>query len=130
MNVYLVEISICILCFNKKLAPGALSVDVLNQIIQHIDDISYRNNYHKFVHEPADLYNLDVSFIHRPEEQTIILILHVPFVEADQLLTLYEFVSLPIHFNFSANISKVKKLNNKFVAGFASITFLFRRLRH
>ncbi len=83
---------------------------VLNQIIQHIDDISYRNNYHKFVHEPADLYNLDVSFIHRPEEQTIILVLHVPFVEADQLLSLYEFVSLPIHFNFSANISVVPEV--------------------
>jgi len=48
-----------------------------------------------------------VSFIHRPEDQTIILILHVPFVEAEQLLSLYEFVSLPIHFNFSANISVV-----------------------
>jgi len=98
---------IIITAFNKKLAPGALSVDVLNQIITHINDIAGRNNYHKFVHEPADLYNLDVSFIHRPEEQTIILILHVPFVEADHLLTLYEFVSLPIHFNFSANISVV-----------------------
>jgi len=101
---------IIITAFNKKLAPGALSVDVLNQIISHINDIAGRNNYHKFVHEPADLYNLDVSFIHRPEEQTIILILHVPFVEADHLLTLYEFVSLPIHFNFSANISVVPEV--------------------
>jgi len=48
-----------------------------------------------------------VSFIHRPEDQTIILILHVPFVEAEQLLPLYEFISLPIHLNFSANISVV-----------------------
>ncbi len=40
-----------------------------------------------------------MSFIHRPEDQTIILILHVPFVEAEQLLPLYEF--------FSANISVV-----------------------
>jgi len=101
---------IIITAFNKKLAPGALSVDVLNQIISHINDIAGRNNYHKFVHEPADLYNLDVSFIHRPEVQTIILILHVPFVEADHLLTLYEFVSLPIHFNFSANISVVPEV--------------------
>ena len=102
------------MAFNKKLAPGALSVDVLNQIITHINDIAGRNNYHKFVHEPADLYNLDVSFIHRPEEQTIILILHVPFVEADHLLTLYEFVSLPIHFNFSANISVVPEVLRRF----------------
>ena len=30
----------------------------------------------------------------------------------------------------TSNISKVKKLNNKFVEGFASITFSFRRLRY
>jgi len=82
---------IIITAFNKKLAPGALSTDVLNQIIYHINDIASRNNYNKFVHEPANLYNLEVSFIHRPEEHTIILLLNVPFVEADHLLTLYEF---------------------------------------
>ncbi len=48
-----------------------------------------------------------MSFIHRPEYYTIILILQVPFVEAEHLLPLYEFVSLPIHFKFSANISIV-----------------------
>jgi len=93
--------------YNQKLAPGALSSDVLQQIMFHIDSIANKNRFEKFVHEPADLYKLEVSFIHRPEQQTIILILHVPFVDAQQLLPLYEFVSLPIHFNFSANISVV-----------------------
>jgi hypothetical protein len=93
--------------YDQKLAPGALSSDVLQQIMFHIDSIANKNRIEKFVHEPADLYKLEVSFIHRPEQQTIILILHVPFVDAQQLLPLYEFVSLPIHFNFSANISVV-----------------------
>jgi hypothetical protein len=98
---------IIVTAYNQKLAPGALSSDVLHQIIYHIDEIANKNHFQKFVHEPADLYKLEVSFIHRPEDQTIILILHVPFVETEQLLPLYEFVSLPIHFNFSANISVV-----------------------
>ena len=34
----------------------------------------------------------------------------MPFVEADHLLTLYEFVSLSIHFDFSANISVVPEV--------------------
>jgi hypothetical protein len=51
---------IIIMAFNKKIAPGALSTDVLNQIIYHINDIASRNNYNKFAHEPADLYNLEV----------------------------------------------------------------------
>jgi len=101
---------IIITAFNQKLAPGALSTDVLQQIIYHINDIAANNKFNQFVHEPADLYKLYVSFIHRPEEYTIILILHVPFVEADHLLTLYEFVSLSIHFDFSANISVVPEV--------------------
>jgi len=36
-----------------------------------------------------------------------ILILHVLFVEAKNLLPLYEFISLPIYFNFSSNISVI-----------------------
>ncbi len=99
---------IIITAYNQKLAPGALSSDVLQRIMYHIDSIANKNHFEKFVHEPADLYKLEVSFIHQPEQQTIILILHIPFVEAQQLLPLYEFVSLPIHFNFSAaNISVV-----------------------
>jgi hypothetical protein len=62
---------IIITAFNERLAPGALSSDVLHQIIYHINDIANKNHFHKFVHEPADLYKLEVSFIHRPEDQTI-----------------------------------------------------------
>ncbi len=46
---------IIIMTLNKKLAPGALSTDVLNSIIYHINDIANKNNYNKFVHEPANL---------------------------------------------------------------------------
>ncbi len=59
---------IIITAYNQKLAPGALSSDVLHQIIYHIDEIANKNHFQKFVHEPADLYKLEVSFIHRPEE--------------------------------------------------------------
>ncbi len=113
---------------SQKLAPGALSTDVLNQIIYYINDIAAKNNYNKFVHEPADLNKLEVSFIHCQEEHTIILILHVPFIEADHLLTLYEFVSLPIHFNFSTNISVV--LEVRWTSSPSATQICFKLFRH
>jgi hypothetical protein len=91
--------------FDQKLAPSALSVDVLETILHHIKDTAANNKFHNFIHQPSNLYKLETSFIHRPEEQTIILILHVLFVEAENLLPLYEFISLPIYFNFSSNVS-------------------------
>jgi hypothetical protein len=95
---------IIVTAHNQKLVPGALSTDILNTIIQHIKDVTSKNNFHNFVHQPLDLYKLEVSFIHRQEKETVIIILHVPFIKADNLLLLYEFIPLPIHFNFSANI--------------------------
>ncbi len=93
--------------FDQKLAPGALSIDVLDSILYHIKDTAAKNKYHNFIHQPSNLYKLEVSFIHRPEDQTVILILHVPFVETENLLPLFKFISLPIYFNFTANVSVI-----------------------
>jgi hypothetical protein len=60
--------------FDQKQAPGALSFDVLETILHHIKDTAANNKFHNFIHQPSDLYKLETSFIHRPEEQTVILI--------------------------------------------------------
>jgi len=93
--------------FDQKLAVGALSVDVLETIVHHIKDTAAKNKFHNFIHQPTYLYKLETSFIHRLEEHTVILILHMPYVETKNLLPLYEFISLPIYFNFSSNISVI-----------------------
>jgi hypothetical protein len=93
--------------FDQKLAPGALSVNVLETILYHIKDTAASNKFHNFINQPSDLYKLETSFINRPEDKTVILILHVPFVEAKNLLPLYEFISLPIYFNFFPNVSVI-----------------------
>jgi hypothetical protein len=93
--------------FNQKLAPGAISVNILETIVHRIKDTAATNKFHNFIHQPSDLYKLETSFIHCPEEQTVILILHLPHVEAKNLLPLYEFISLLIYFNFSSNVSVI-----------------------
>jgi hypothetical protein len=93
--------------FDQKLAPGALSVDVLETIMHHIKDKAAKNKFHNFIHQPSDLYKLETSFIHRLEEHMVILILHVQYVETENLLPVYEFISLPIYFNFSSNVSVI-----------------------
>jgi hypothetical protein len=99
--------------FDQKLAPGALSVDVLDKIVNHIKDTAAQSKFHNFIHQPSDLYKLETSFIHRPEEHTVILILHVPYVETENLLPLYEFISLPIYFNFSSNVSVIPDIGKQ-----------------
>jgi hypothetical protein len=42
--------------FDQKLAPRALSVDVLETILHHIKDMAASNKFHNFIHQPSDLY--------------------------------------------------------------------------
>jgi hypothetical protein len=44
--------------FDQKLAPGALSIDVLDTIDYHIKDTAAKNKFHSFIHQPSDLYKL------------------------------------------------------------------------
>jgi hypothetical protein len=88
-------------------------VDVLETIVHHIKDTAAKNKFHNFIHQPSDLYKLETSFIHRLEEHTVILILHVPYVETKNLLPLYEFISLPIYFNFSSNVSVIPDIGKQ-----------------
>jgi hypothetical protein len=58
-----------------------------------------------FVHQPSDLFLVETSYIYKPDEKTFVLVLHVPLVTPHNLMPLFEFIPLPIHFNFSGNVS-------------------------
>jgi hypothetical protein len=93
--------------FDQNLAPDTLSNDILETIVNQIKDTVADNKFHNFIHQPLDFYKLDTSIIHWPEEHMVILILYLQFVKTENLLPLYEFISLPIYFNFSSNVSVI-----------------------
>ncbi len=53
----------------------------------------------------SDLFQIEVSHLYNPAKNEFTLILHMPLVANSNLLNLYEFLPLPIHFDFAANIS-------------------------
>jgi len=56
-----------------------------------------------FIHHPPDLFQIKVSHLYNAAQKQFTLILHI--VTNTNLLELYQFLPLPIYFNFSANIS-------------------------
>jgi hypothetical protein len=54
------------------------------------------------------------------EEHTVILILHVLYVETENLLPLYEFISVPIYFNFSSNVSVIPDVGKQDLITFSN----------
>ena len=87
------------------LAPGALPHDVLDEILNHTLSVAKKRNMVSFVNYASDLFQVEVSHLYDPNTLPFTLIVHIPLVSNANLLELYEFLPLPIHFNFSSNHS-------------------------
>jgi hypothetical protein len=90
---------------HHQLAPGALPHDVLDEILNHTLAVAKKRNMVSFINYALDLFQVEVSHLYDPKTLQFMLIIHIPLVSNTNLLKLYEFLPLPIHFNFSANIS-------------------------
>jgi len=90
---------------HHRLAPGAPPHDVLDGIIDHVMAVAKKKNLIPFVTFASDLFQIEVSHLYSPATNEFTLILHVPMMANSNLLNLYEFLPLPIHFDFAANIS-------------------------
>jgi hypothetical protein len=68
-------------------------------------NVATKKNLVPFVKFASDLFQIEVSHLYMPATNKFILILRVPMVSNANLLNLYKFLSLPIHFNFAVSIS-------------------------
>ncbi len=71
-----------------------------------------------FVRQPSDLFLVETSYIYKPDDNTFVLVFHVPLVAPHNLMLLFEFIPLPVHFNISGNVSVTPEVgNNNMIAG-------------
>jgi hypothetical protein len=105
--------------YNNCLSLGALHHHVLLEIIKYVNEIANNSEMLSFVHEPADIFLVETLYIYKPQDNTFVLILHVPLVLPHNLMLLNKFIPLPIHFNFSSNVSVTPEVgvNNMITVG-------------
>ena len=105
--------------YANKLSPGALDHEALVAAVKYVNEIAQNSDMLSFVHKPSDLFLVETSYIYKPEDKTFVLVLHVPLVTPHNLMPLYEFIPLPIHFNFSGNVSVTPEvgINNMIAVG-------------
>ncbi len=63
-----------------------------------------KKNLVLFIKFASYLFQIEVSHLYTLATNEFTLILHIPMVSNANLLNLYEFLPLPIHFNFATNI--------------------------
>jgi len=86
---------------SHKLFPN----DVLESIKSNIDMTASKNNYISFVTKTTDLFQIPLSYVYQPGNKTISLLLHVPFVKAEYILNLNQYLPFPLSHNLSPNHS-------------------------
>jgi hypothetical protein len=64
--------------------------------------VANKQNLVSFVNYPSDLFQVEVLHLFNP---VTLVILHIPLVSKSNLLELYKFLPLPIHLNFTTNVS-------------------------
>jgi len=98
--------------YNNKLAPGALHHEALLEIVKYVNEIAENSELLSFIHQPSDLFLVETSYVYKPDEKLFVLVMHVPLVAPQNLMQLHEFIPLPVHFNFSGNVSVTPEVGN------------------
>ena len=88
-----------------RLSPLTLSNEVLLSIQSHIVNFAKQNSYKSFVTHISDLFQIETSFVFQPNNLTFNILLHVPLVKPEFLLTLNQYIPFPLSQDFSANHS-------------------------
>jgi hypothetical protein len=71
---------------HHRLAPGALSHDILDEILNHPLSVARKMNMVYFVNYASDLFQVEVSHLYDPKTPQFTLILHIPLVSNTNLL--------------------------------------------
>ncbi|MFN9937872.1 MAG: hypothetical protein ACK56I_00210, partial [bacterium] len=92
--------------------PGALHHEALLEIVKYVNEIAENSELLSFIHQPSDLFLVETSYVYKPYEKMFVLVMHVPLVAPHNLMQLYEFIPMPVHFNFSGNVSVTPEVGN------------------
>jgi hypothetical protein len=89
------------------------------EIVRYINEVATNSDMLSFIHKPSDLFLVETSYVYKPDEKTFVLILHVPLVTPHNLMPLFEFIPLPVYFNFTSNVTFTPEVgpNNMIAVG-------------
>ena len=101
-----------------RLSPLMFPHDVLTSVKLHIDTIAEKNKYISFINHNSDLYQIEVSFVFEPINNTFNVILHVPLVKQEYMLQLHQYIPFPLSQNFAQNHTLTPAVGEKDILAF------------
>jgi hypothetical protein len=108
-------------CLKDKLNDFSHMLAALPEykIVRYVNEVAANSDILSFIHKPSDLFLIETSYVYKPDEKTFVLVLHVPLVTPHNLMPLFEFIPLPVYFNFISNVTITPEVgpNNMIAVG-------------
>jgi hypothetical protein len=108
-------------CLEDKLNDFSHMLAALPEykIVRYVNEVAANSDILSFIHKPSDLFLIETSYVYKPDEKTFVLVLHVPLVTPHNLMPLFEFIPLPVYFNFISNVTITPEVgpNNMIAVG-------------
>jgi hypothetical protein len=95
------------------LAPGVYNEEALESVLAYTKQVCSEHKFHNLIHHTSDLYQLETSFLYNPENMTFSTILHIPLVQLENLLDMYQYIPLPLNTHFSSEHSLVPSIDHR-----------------
>ena len=108
-------------CLEDKLNDFSNMLAALPEykIVRYVNEVAANSDILSFIHKPSDLFLIETSYVYKSDEKTFVLVLHVPLVTPHNLMPLFEFIPLPVYFNFISNVTITPEVspNNMIAVG-------------
>jgi hypothetical protein len=82
---------------HQKLSIRLLDLQQLNTLHNSLKRSAKQNNWQLLINNPQDIFQLDVSYIRKKSD--VIIMVHVPCLTDNNLLTIYRYANLPLPVN-------------------------------
>ena len=101
---------------HSRLSTQLLQGETVNKMYHFLDQAAKTKGMELLITKSVDLFQIELSYFYREEDQILNLFLHVPIVFPNSILQLYQLVPFPIASDIRENSSMVAKVEQDMIA--------------
>ena len=101
---------------HSRLSTQLLPGETMNKMYKFLEKAAKTKGMDLLITQAVDLFQIDLSYFYKEEDQTLNLFLHVPMIFPNSILQFYQLVPFPIASDIRVNSSMVPKLEQDMIA--------------
>ena len=101
---------------HNRLSTQLLPGETIVKMYKFLENAAKEKGLELLISQPVDLYQTELSYFYREEDQMLNLFLHIPMVRPNSILQFYQLVPFPIASDIRNNSSMVPKVEKDMIA--------------